>query len=54
VVTIGPGVRHAFTSPHGSVIEELSSTHFQNDSFYTDDAINKNTHRKTHLKYWMG
>lgn len=54
VVTIEPGVRHAFSSPQGSVIEEISSTHFVNDSFYSDDAINLNKDRKTLLTYWMG
>lgn len=54
VVTIEPGVRHTFFSPDGSVIEEISSTHFTNDSFYTDDSINKNRDRKTFLTYWMG
>jgi len=53
VVTIEPGVRHAFHSAGGAIIEELSSTHFQNDSFYTDEAINANRDRKTLLSYWM-
>lgn len=54
VVTIEPGVRHAFVSPTGCVIEEISSTHFVDDSFYTDEAINHNKDRKTLLTYWMG
>jgi sialic acid synthase SpsE/mannose-6-phosphate isomerase-like protein (cupin superfamily) len=54
VVTIEPGVRHAFFSPQGSVIEEISTTHFKNDSFYTDEEINRNKDRKTLLTYWMG
>jgi sialic acid synthase SpsE/D-lyxose ketol-isomerase len=53
VVTIEPGTRHAWTSTTGAVIEELSTTHFINDSFYTDDAIMANTQRKTSLTYWM-
>jgi len=53
VVTIAPGVRHAFESPEGAVFEEISSTHFVNDSFYTDSAINKNPNRKTLLRYWL-
>ncbi len=53
VVTIAPGVRHAFESETGAVFEEISSTHFANDSFYTDEAINKNAHRKTLLRYWL-
>ncbi len=53
VVTVEPGVRHAFTSKTGAIIEEISSTHFANDSFYTDEAIAQNSARKTLLTYWM-
>lgn len=53
VIVVEPTVRHQFVSPTGCVIEEISSTHFKNDSFYTDDNINQNQHRKTLLTYWM-
>ena len=53
IVTIQPGVRHAFSTEAGSIIEEISSTHYVNDSFYTDDRISKNPDRKTFLTYWM-
>lgn len=53
VVTVEPGVRHAFKSEGGAVIEEISSTHFKDDSYYTDPAIMANTQRKTMLTYWM-
>jgi len=53
VINIEPGVRHAFVSSTGAVIEEISSTHFVNDSFYTDESINSNKARKTLLTYWM-
>jgi sialic acid synthase SpsE/mannose-6-phosphate isomerase-like protein (cupin superfamily) len=53
VVTVEPGVRHAFRSDVGVVIEEISSTHFKDDSFYTDPAIMENKQRKTLLTYWM-
>jgi sialic acid synthase SpsE/D-lyxose ketol-isomerase len=53
VVTIDPGVRHFFCSTNGAVIEEISSTHFKDDSFYTDPAIGANRNRKTLLSYWM-
>lgn len=53
VVTVMPGVRHAFRSATGAVVEEISSTHFKNDSFYTDESINKNPNRKSLLTYWM-
>lgn len=53
VVTIEPGVRHAFRSEGGAVIEEISTTHDKNDSFYTDTAIMENKQRKSLLTYWM-
>lgn len=53
VVNIEPGVRHSFVSPQGAVIEEISSTHWVDDSFYTDESINLNRDRKTRLTYWM-
>jgi sialic acid synthase SpsE/mannose-6-phosphate isomerase-like protein (cupin superfamily) len=53
VIVVEPGVRHQFVSPTGCVIEEISSTHFKNDSFYTDESIHRNVNRKTLLTYWM-
>lgn len=53
VITVMPGVRHAFKSETGAVVEEISSTHFKNDSFYTDETINLNPNRKSLLTYWM-
>jgi quercetin dioxygenase-like cupin family protein len=53
VVNVEPGVRHAFKSLGGAIIEEISSTHYVNDSSYTDDEININENRKTLLTYWM-
>lgn len=53
VVTIEPGVRHKFKTETGAVIEEISTTHNKNDSFYTDPAIMENKQRKTLLTYWM-
>lgn len=53
VVTVDPGVRHAFESTDGAVIEEISSTHFLNDSFYSDPSIDVNKNRKTLLSHWL-
>jgi D-lyxose ketol-isomerase len=53
VITIEPETRHAFRSATGAVIEEISSTHFKDDSFYTDSSIMENKQRKTMLTYWM-
>jgi sialic acid synthase SpsE/mannose-6-phosphate isomerase-like protein (cupin superfamily) len=54
VINIEPGVRHSFHTTPGCIIEEISSTHFKDDSFYTDPAIMNNKSRKTLLTYWMG
>jgi N-acetylneuraminate synthase len=49
-----PGVWHRFWSKHGCVFEELSTTHFDNDSVYRDDAINNlsTAQRKTVVDHW--
>jgi sialic acid synthase SpsE/mannose-6-phosphate isomerase-like protein (cupin superfamily) len=52
-ITVERGVRHYFGSPNGAIIEEISSTHFANDSFYLDPEIMKNGNRKTLLTYWF-
>ncbi|MEI7868332.1 MAG: N-acetylneuraminate synthase family protein [Candidatus Methylumidiphilus sp.] len=53
VVTVEPGMHHAWTSDTGAVIEEISTTHFKDDSYYVDSAIMANKQRKTLLTYWM-
>jgi sialic acid synthase SpsE/mannose-6-phosphate isomerase-like protein (cupin superfamily) len=52
VVTIEAGVRHRFETSTGCVIEEVSSTHFKDDSYYTDLVIAKNQNRKTFIPHW--
>ena len=53
VITVLPGVKHAFTSKDGCVVEEISSTHYKDDSYYTDPKISENKQRKTMLTHWM-
>ena len=53
VITIEPGVRHEFSTKTGCVIEEVSSTHYVNDSYYTDKEIAKNKNRKTFITHWI-
>ena len=53
VVTITPEVRHAFSTRDGCVIEEISSTHYVDDSYYTDPSIAENQNRKTFVNFWM-
>ncbi len=52
VHTILPKQRHYFETQNGIIIEEISSTHFENDSFYTDKEIMANKDRKTLLTHW--
>jgi N-acetylneuraminate synthase len=53
VITVQRGVKHKFFTASGVVFEEISSTHYVNDSIYTDAAIASNTRRKTLLTYWL-
>ena len=53
VITIEREVRHIFTTKTGCVIEEVSSTHYINDSYYTDENIAKNKDRKTFVTHWL-
>jgi len=54
VVTIEKGMKHSFGTDTGVIIEEISSTHYVDDSYYTDPAIMRNGYRKTLLTYWLG
>jgi len=53
IVVIPRGVRHGFTTRTGTVIEEVSSSYMQGDSFYTDATIEANANRKTFVTHWM-
>lgn len=44
---------HSFETKNGCIIEEISSSHILNDSYYTDPAISANPNRKTFVTYWM-
>ena len=54
VCLVMPGVWHSFSTKNGCVIEEISTTHFKNDSFYKDPKINqyKLEERKTTVPNW--
>ncbi len=53
VIVVERGMKHSFKTEEGVVIEEISSTHWVNDSFYTDPRIAANENRKTLLTYWL-
>ena len=51
---IQPGVWHSFSSKNGCIFEEVSTTHFNDDSYYKDKKINemKRVDRKTTVENW--
>ena len=54
-VLVQPGVWHSFwTEETGVIFEEVSTTHYNNDSFYEDKQINKleRAERKTVVDNW--
>ena len=50
---ISPLTIHGFKSDQGAIIEEVSTSHASNDSFYIDEKISSNTNRKTIVHYWL-
>ena len=51
---IQPGVWHSFSSNESCIVEEISTTHYNNDSFYKDKKINsvERDERKTFVQNW--
>lgn len=49
-----PGVWHSFWTEGGCVVEEISTTHRNDDSYYKDKRINKmpRDQRKTRVRHW--
>jgi N-acetylneuraminate synthase len=54
IVVVERGTRHSFSSRRGVIMEEISSTHYKGDSYYTDPAIAPVSERKTHIAHWLG
>jgi N-acetylneuraminate synthase len=54
MVLVKPGEWHKFYTLHGAIFEEISTTHYNNDSFYEDERIAHLTRdkRKTYIKNW--
>jgi N-acetylneuraminate synthase len=48
------GVWHQFWTDTGVIFEEISTTHFNDDSFYEDKEINRldRSQRKTVVNHW--
>ena len=52
ILHIQRGKRHEFWSEEGCIIEELSTEHQSNDSYYVDNEINSSKTRKSFINYW--
>lgn len=51
-ITINRYDKHEMSTKTGCIIEEISTTHISNDSFYSDENINNNPNRKFIINYW--
>jgi len=53
-VLVKRGERHKFRTKNGAIFEEISTTHYNNDSFYTNDQIARLPRhvRKTPVVHW--
>ena len=52
IILVEEGVKHSFRSENGTIFEEISSTHYPDDSYYDDQEILKNKNRKTEMTFW--
>lgn len=52
LLTVERNAKHCFSSDKGCIFEEVSTTHYKNDSFYEDEKVANNPDRKTHLTFW--
>ncbi len=52
LVVVERGVLHDFGSCGGAVLEEISTTHYPNDSYYDDSAIASPERRKTYMTFF--
>ena len=54
VLVVPRAAWHGFYTHEGAIFEEVSTTHFNDDSFYEDSAINRmpREERKTKLVNW--
>jgi len=52
IIVVERGVPHKFGSRTGAVLEEISTTHYKDDSFYDDPEIGQTAGRKTYLTFY--
>jgi sialic acid synthase SpsE/mannose-6-phosphate isomerase-like protein (cupin superfamily) len=52
IIIVERGMKHSFSSKKGVIFEEVSTTHYKDDSYYEDEQILKNKNRKTEMTFW--
>ncbi len=52
IVVVERGKMHSFSTKSGMILEEISTTHHADDSFYEDPKIMANKSRKTTMRFW--
>ena len=52
MIVVERGSKHSFSSVDGAIFEEVSTTHYKNDSFYDDQEIMESSDRKTEMTFW--
>lgn len=52
LVIVEREMKHCFRSDSGAIFEEISTTHYKDDSFYEDSNVTKNSNRKTSMTFW--
>ena len=51
MLTVERNANHSFSSKNGCIFEEVSTTHYKNDSFYEDQKVIDNKDRKTAMTF---
>lgn len=54
LLVVERGAAHSFSTQEGAIMEEISSTHYKGDSYYSDPEIAPVDERKTLISYWLG
>lgn len=52
IIVVERGMKHSFSSRNGVIFEEVSTTHYKDDSYYEDEKILENKNRKTEMTFW--
>ena len=52
IIVVERGMKHSFRSKNGVIFEEVSTTHYKDDSYYEDKQILENKNRKTEMTFW--